>query len=713
MEINYTVELTLPAVTASLDVIGKDINVAVKKDEEGFPIFSAKHIKGILRKKVYQFKRILEEKKGKSEVEKIANDFVNKYFGKEENYLINNEFDQIRFSNLTLKNLQEFKESDIQNRYGIKVNRKTKTTVPQSLFNYELLKKGIIFEGSLNVKDNICEKDLEFLLACLFHLDRIGGMNSRGIGKVKVQIQGKDIKDLKEIVKSLKKYNSNKSNILNKIEFKENKLKRYAYTLELLEPIILKSRELGNYTESRDSIQGSTIRGALIEYFYKKYKKDEKENSKYNDELLDKLKDIETSDARNGEVKLVSKFETKYLVKAENRKKKQDRFLVPSDKYENIELVRTSLSDLEEKRNEIGIKIEPRLKSVEIGMLFNLEYIPNKEEKDKKKKNIELKGDLKLPENLVELEKEFNIYIGKFKSKGFGKVKIKIEEHKESNEKSIEDRVEELNSKIKEREEGENGYIICFDLQSDIVLPFGDVYNAGEQFLVLADLNNKSIKFNPKRSFINVVKLAGYNIINDIRKVDELIFCKGSVFAYNLDKTSEEYKNILKTFTNIERNGLGLRKNEGFGRIKICSTRLEEEEIKVLNVKKEIPKNIIKKEFEEKHINNEKFKKAIKGISLNQISRFYSILENRNFFSKSKKVEEFVNTQLKKIENSNGKHSLNEAKLFFEYFKENFLTEEFSKENERNKIQFELIRACVRYYAGIKRINEKLEEGDE
>lgn len=707
MEINYTVELTLPAVTASLDVIGKDINVAVKKDEEGFPIFSAKHIKGILRKKVYQFKRILEEKKGKSEVEKIANDFVNKYFGKEGNYLINNEFNQIRFSNLTLKNLQEFKESDIQNRYGIKVNRKTKTTVPQSLFNYELLKKGIIFEGSLNVKDDICEEDLAFLLACLFHLDRIGGMNSRGIGKVKVQIQDKDIEDLEEIINNLKNGETNKNNIELK-KLKESKIKKYKYTLELLEPIILKSRELGNYIESRDSIQGSTIRGALIEYFYKKYKKDENENSKYNDELLDKFKDIEASDARNGEVKLVSKFETKYIVKAENEKIKQDRFLVPSDKYENIELVRISLSDLKEKRNEIGIKIEPRLKSVEIGMLFNLEYISNKEEKDKKKKNTELKGDLKLPENLFELEKEFNIYIGKLKSKGFGKVKIKIEEYKENNESSIEDRIKALNLKIEERDETEKEDIICFDLQSDIVLPFQDIYNAGEQFLILSSLENKNIRFNSRRSFINTGKLSGYNIINDIRKVDEIIFCKGSVFAYNVDN----YKNILEELKKIEENGLGLRKNEGFGRVKICSIRPKEKE-EILKKEKELDKNIIKKEFEEKHINNEKFKKAIEGISLSQISRFYSILESRNFFLKSKKVEEFVNTQLKKIENSNEKHSLSEAKLFFEYFKENFLTEEFSKENERNKIQFELIRACVRYYIGIERIEEKLKQGDE
>ena len=703
MEINYTVELTLPAITASLDVIGKDINIAVKRDDEGFPIFSAKHIKGIFRKKVYLFKKIFEEKKGKNEAEKITNDFVNKYFGKDGNYLTDNDFNQIRFSNLTLKNLKEFKKSDIQNRYGIKVNRKTKTVVPQSLFNYELLKKGIIFEGSLNVKDDICEEDLAFLLACLFHLDRIGGMNSRGIGKVKVQVQGKDIKDLKEIVKSLKNYKSNKSSLLNNIDLKESKLKKYTYTLELLEPVILKSRELGNYIESRDSIQGSTIRGALIEYFYKKYKKDENENSKYNDELLDKFKDIEASDARNGEVKLVSKFETKYIVKAENEKIKQDRFLVPSDKYENIELVRISLSDLKEKRNEIGIKIEPRLKSVEIGMLFNLEYISNKEEKDKKKKNTELKGDLKLPENLFELEKEFNIYIGKLKSKGFGKVKIKIEKYKENNESSIEDRIKALNLKIEERDETEKEDIICFDLQSDIVLPFQDIYNAGEQFLILSSLENKNIRFNSRRSFINTGKLSGYNIINDIRKVDEIIFCKGSVFAYNVDN----YKNILEELKKIEENGLGLRKNEGFGRVKICSIRPKEKE-EILKKEKELDKNIIKKEFEEKHINNKKFQEAVKGISLSQISRFYSILESRNFFSKSKKVEEFVNTQLKKIENSNEKHSLSEAKLFFEYFKENFLTEEFFEKNERNKIQFELIRTCVRYYIGIKRIEEKL-----
>ena len=50
----------------------------------------------------------------------------------------------------------------------------------------------------------------------------------------------------------------------------ESNLEKFSYTLELEEAIVLKERKLGNYIKSRNSIQGSTIRGALIEYFNKK-----------------------------------------------------------------------------------------------------------------------------------------------------------------------------------------------------------------------------------------------------------------------------------------------------------------------------------------------------------------------------------------------------------------------------------------------------------
>ena len=76
MKINYTVKLLLPAITASLGTIGKDIDVEIKRDKQGNPFFSGKHIKGILRERVLQFKNALNEE---------ASSFIKKYFPKKYN----------------------------------------------------------------------------------------------------------------------------------------------------------------------------------------------------------------------------------------------------------------------------------------------------------------------------------------------------------------------------------------------------------------------------------------------------------------------------------------------------------------------------------------------------------------------------------------------------------------------------------------------------
>lgn len=575
MRIDYEVELLLPAVTASLGVIGKDIDITIKRDKDGYPIFNAKHIKGILRERVYQFKRALGIE------EKEIETFVNNYFGKEGNYIKNNDFNQVRFSNLTIKDKEVFKKREfssrlVGNRYGIRINRKTKSTIPQSLFNYEFLVRNNVFIGSLDVNDSIENNDLKFILACLFHLDKIGGMKSRGIGKVRVKINGnylegengvKATKSLDKIISELKRENNEK------IELKEEKLIKYKYTLELEEAAVFKLSELGNYVKTRDSIQGSTIRGALIEYFHKKGAN------------LEILKKIEASDAirEDNKISLASLFETKYPIKANNNKKVSiDKVINSDNEYEDgTKFERASVSELKVDRNEISVKINTKVKSAENGMLFNAEYISNIENS----KNIILVGDLKLPKEIT--ENKFTIYIGKYRFKGFGKATIIIEKYSDKTEKDIIDRINELSAKVqkdikskigKEKEKDIKDEIddkdkktICFDLYSDMIIPFTDIYDAGEQFLILADLKNENIKFNPKRSFINTGKLEGFNIINGIRKVDELIFSKGSVFTYTIE--GNDYLKFKEKLIKIEKKGLGLRKNEGFGRVGICSER--------------------------------------------------------------------------------------------------------------------------------------------
>lgn len=590
MRVNYTVELLLPAVTASLGVIGKDIDVTVKKDKDGYPIFNGKHIKGILRERVYQFKRALGVE------EKEIETFVNNYFGKEGNYIKNNSFNQIRFSNLTIKDKKSYAnkinvEKLIGNRYGIRINRKTRSTVPQSLFNYEFLSRNNVFVGSLDINDNIKNEDLKFILACLFHLDKIGGMKSRGIGKVRVKINGNylegengvvETKSLDKIISELKREDKKAST-----ELKTDEFVKYNYTLELEEPIVLKSIELGNYIKTRNSVQGSTVRGALIEYFCRKG---------YD---LNVLKNIEASDAtrEDNKVSLASLFETKYEIKIEgNKKVKIDKVISSDTEYKDgTKYERSSSSDFKATGNEISVKINTKLKSAENGMLFNTEYINNTKEEDKNNKqkneikfpteNIKLVGDLKLPKEIS--QEKFIVYIGKYKFKGFGKATITIKKYSDTNKADLEARINNLSDKVRKDIESKIGKeaekeirneiqdkdkkVICFDLYSDMIIPFTDIYDAGEQFLMLAGLKNENLKFNLKRSFINTGKLEGFNIINGVRKVDELIFTKGSVFTYIIEENACD--SILEKLTKIEANGLGLRKNEGFGRVRICSER--------------------------------------------------------------------------------------------------------------------------------------------
>lgn len=615
MKINYIVELILPAMTASLGTIGKDVDITLKRDSEGLPFFSAKHIKGILRSRVEEFKLKLEEL-GSEELNHITtNDFIRKYFGEEGNYLEeksyskekkdlkeSNKFTQIRFSNLKLI-LDGSEKIQTGNRYGIRVNRKTKTVLPQSLFSYEFLVANNKFEGNLELdnssykqEEKNFKKELRFILACLFHLDRIGGMKSRGIGKVKVKIKidndelELEKNDINYIVEKLIK-KSNSTDINKKTL--ENNLENFSYILELEEAIVLQEKKLGNYIKSRNSIQGSTIRGALIEYFNRK------------NYPLSILKNIQSSDAIKlikepnnqklikEKVKLASLFEPKYDLKSKKKNEARvDKVIEIASEIEDeddnkneIKLERVSLSNLEISGNDISIKIDERLKSVENGMLFNFEYISNIN-KDMPQK---FEGDLKVPKNLLKVGDKFNIYIGKYRSKGFGKVTITIEKYNENilSREEIRDRIDLLTNKIKENldikinlgktkgieEEIEKNYnkiAICFDLQSDIILPYTDIYDAGKQFLMIAGLNKIGLDFNTIRSFINVGKLEGYNIINNVRKIDELIFSKGSVFTYNIDNYTDE---LLAKLVEIEKDGLGLRKSEGFGKVKICSIR--------------------------------------------------------------------------------------------------------------------------------------------
>lgn len=601
IKIEYEVELLAPAITAETGTIGKEIDVEVKRDKNGTPYFSAKHIKGVFRAKVLEFKNALNEN---------GKEFTEKYFGSG-----GNNPSKIRFSDLKLKieknigdeEYQRRLENKIGNRYGVKINRKTRVAEENSLFNYEFVKPKNIYAGSFELSNDFFEKseeDIKFLLSSFLHIDKIGGLKSRGLGKVLVQFvsiendkrnnfkeENDRFKNVEKILKEVKSKNNYKNQGIKKL----NELEKYKYTLNFVEHAVLQGKVNKNEVELRKSLQGSSIRGAIIQYGL---------DNGFESEI-EKLLKIKISEIRKfvrkdkneikEEFKLASGFKTKYPIEA-NEYKKIDKAVSVMKEYKvnekdenGIKLERDSLALLNATGTELSIKIDEKTRTTEESLLFSTEYtdltnVANKEE-------VFFKGNVEIPKGLFEIGKKYELKIGKYKTKGFGKVEIEFKKFTDENDKNIGERIKELNDEIKKdfkefdkRNDKEKVYfgdellkeekqkLITFDFLSDMILPFNEVSNVGKQILELFDENiGEKLTLNNRRTFVNVEKLRGYNIINNSRKMDEIVITQGSVISYCVD--NENLEGILGYLEKIEENGIGLRRNEGFGRVRICSER--------------------------------------------------------------------------------------------------------------------------------------------
>ena len=116
----------------------------------------------------------------------------------------------------------------------------------------------------------------------------------------------------------------------------------------------------------------------------------------------------------------------------------------------------------------------------------------------------------------------------------------------------------------------------------------------------------------------------------------------------------------------------------------------------------------IKKEFFDKYIKNEELKEHMKGINSAQLSRFYSLLEDRNFYKDSKDIEKFIDEQLERAKILGDESPVGKAKKFYTYYKDNFLKDDDITDSERNKIYLTLLKTYFRYILGVERFDEKL-----
>ncbi|WP_197034415.1 RAMP superfamily CRISPR-associated protein [Streptobacillus canis] len=519
-KIEYVIKLDRGFITSQNGVVGKEIDYTVKVNGEGIPIIYGKHIKGIIRG-IYESFLYVDKYKNCLK--------ANELFGSE-----GIEISKIYFSNLEI----DEKKYDVMRRHSVKINPETRTAKEGSLFNYEYIKEGNTFTGEVLIKEDIDELTEELLIGSIRNMDKIGGLKSRGIGHISVEI--------------LKIQKIEEEKLMDLGEFKW-----FDLDLNFVSPLVLEETKITNVSHSRKNLQGSSIRGALIQ----------KGLEKLNGNISNLL-DIEVR-LVNNKIKLRSEFKPKYRIGGINN---VDKSINPKDnKYFNSEnggdignkFTRSSATDFEKITDEISIKINNSTRIAEEEMLFNHEIIENKD----------LNGlyNLKayIPEKLLtKVEEKNEIYVGKFKSKGFGKIILKVNDENKIKENNIETRIKEFNQKVKKYEKNLDS-ILTFDLLSDLVLPFQKTEDLLREFLkMLPKELNSNLEGLNERSFIFLDKLKGYNIINNTRKADELIILKGSVLTYKVLNLDKEVIEVLKT---IEEKGLGLRRKEGFGIISICT----------------------------------------------------------------------------------------------------------------------------------------------
>lgn len=142
---------------------------------------------------------------------------------------------------------------------------------------------------------------------------------------------------------------------------------------------------------------------------------------------------------------------------------------------------------------------------------------------------------------------------------------------------------------------------------------------------------------------------------------------------------------------------------------------IDEFQERIKNEEEVIDISSVKNNFKIDHIDKEEFQKVVKEISLSQITRFYSVLENRSFSIGSEYVEQFLKEQITKAQNTDNE-DLIKAKPFYEYYGKHFLGIDFTKPEEaqyskenilKNEIKLSLIKAYVRYCIGKKKLESE------
>lgn len=212
------------------------------------------------------------------------------------------------------------------------------------------------------------------------------------------------------------------------------------------------------------------------------------------------------------------------------------------------------------KRFSMHNEIEDKTQRTKEGILYTLEQI----EEEQNFKGSIIFADNGIGESfkndVIGKEDEFYLYVGQARSRGMGQIGIKWAFDDSSFDRGFFPTLEKRFSNFDEN---------CFSvtLYSDAILV--DEYLRCLTSLTSTYLSNiLEVELDSLKTFSTYHIVSGWHSGAHLPKEDDIAITKGSsfIFQYNGD----EHEKLVKGLSTLEKEGIGLRRNEGFGRLVIC-----------------------------------------------------------------------------------------------------------------------------------------------
>lgn len=212
------------------------------------------------------------------------------------------------------------------------------------------------------------------------------------------------------------------------------------------------------------------------------------------------------------------------------------------------------------KRFSIHNEIEDETQRTKEGILYTLEQIEEEQEfngsiifADKGIRNDFMN-------DVIGKEDEFYLYVGQARSRGMGQIGIKWAFDDSSFDRGFFPTIEERFSNF-----DENCFSVTF--HSDAILV--DEYLRCLTSLTSTYLSNiLEVKLDSLKTFSAYHVVSGWHSGARLPKEDDIAITKGSTFLFQYN--GDEQEKLVKGLSTLEEEGIGLRRNEGFGRVVIC-----------------------------------------------------------------------------------------------------------------------------------------------